>query len=139
MIIKNKFRGGLMPKAKRKKTSKKKPTKAKKVNKKKTAKRIAMPKKPSTAFLSSALNEIEQQLNALQIDKKKTERDLYLLALDVNDTQNEENQLRDQISKLVQKESHLNSKKTRLKTEMQTLEEKINKVTRINAEMKGME
>jgi len=128
-----------MPKAKRKKTSTKKPTKTKKVNKKKTAKRIAMPKKPGTAFLSSALNEIEQQLNALQIDKKKTERDLYLLALDVNDTQNEENQLRDQISKLVQKESHLNSKKTRLKTEMQTLEEKINKVTRINAEMKGME
>ena len=129
-----------MPKKKRKKTSKKKTTKktkTKKRAKKRTVKRTA-PKKTSAEFLSSALKEIEQQLNALQGQKKGMERDLYLLALDFNDTQNEENKLRDRISKLVQRESGLNTKKTKLKSEMQSLQEKITKVTQINAEMKGM-
>lgn len=125
-----------MPKKKGKKTSKKK---TKRKVKKKKAVRHNAPKKAGSEFLSSALKEIEQQLSSLHSQKKGMERDLYLLALDFNDTQNEENKLRDRISKLVQKESHLNTKKTKLKSEMQSLQEKITKVTRINAEMKGME
>ncbi|PJA19843.1 MAG: hypothetical protein COX63_01235 [Candidatus Diapherotrites archaeon CG_4_10_14_0_2_um_filter_31_5] len=125
-----------MPKKKVKKTSKKKTVK-KTTAKKRTVKKTA-PAKTSAEFLSSALKEIEQQLGALQGQKKGMERDLYLLALDFNDTQNEENQLRDKISKLVERESHLNTKKTKLKSEMQSLQEKITKVTQINAEMKGM-
>jgi len=113
--------------------------KKKVVRKKSTKKRITVPKKAGSEFLSSALKEIEQQLEALQDTKKKMERELYLLALDFNDTQNEENVLRDKISKLVQKESHLNTQKTKIKTDVQSLQEKINKVTQINAEMKGME
>ena len=127
-----------MPKKKGKKTSKKETKKKKKAVRKKAVKKVS-PAKTSSAFLSSALKEIEQQLAALQSQKKSMERDLYLLALDFNDTQNEENKLRDKISKLVQKESHLNTNKTKLKSEMQSLQEKITKVTQINAEMKGME
>jgi chromosome segregation ATPase len=127
-----------MPKKKKKKTSKKKTIKRarKKVRK---AREPARVKKTSNEFLSSALREIEQQLDALKAQKKAMERELYLLALDFNDTQNEENALRDKISKLVQKEAQLNTKKTRIKEEMQALQEKINKVTKINAEMRGME
>ncbi len=128
-----------MPKKKKKTSGKKKTTK--KTRKKKTTKKTIKPKlqKKSKEFLSSALTEIEHQLESLQSTKKQMERDLYLLALDFNDTQNEENKLRDKISKLVQKETQLNTKKTELKAGMQELQEKINKVTRIDAEMKGME
>ncbi len=123
-----------------KKSSNKSKAKKKKVVRKKSVKKIVVvPKKAGSNFLSSALKEIEQQLEALHINKKKMERELYLLALDFNDTQNEENVLRDKISKLVQKEAHLNTRKTKIKTNVQSLQEKINKVTRINAEMKGME
>ncbi len=127
-----------MPKSKKKKTSKKMPVKKTKKKRTVTA-RSPVKKSSSKEFLSSALKEIEQQLGALKGDKKKLERELYLMALDVNDTQNEENLLRDKISKLVQKEAHLNTKKTKSESELESLQEKINKVTKINTEMKGME
>jgi len=126
--------------AKKKKTSaSKKIKKTLKVKKKTTVKTPAVNTASSKQFLSSALREIEQQLEMLKTQKKQMERDLYLLALDYNDTQNQENSLRDSISKLVQREAHLSTKKTKIESDMKGLQEKITKVTRINSEMKGME
>ncbi|MFH1663902.1 MAG: hypothetical protein ABH986_03790 [archaeon] len=127
-----------MAKVKKKKAPKTS-KKTKKPVKVTTIKAVARQEKPNKEFLSSALREIEQQLEMLKSHKKQMERELYLLALDFNDTQNQENQLRDRISKLILKESQLNTHKTKVESEMKNVEEKINKVTRIDSEMKGME
>jgi chromosome segregation ATPase len=138
MRIKNYFRGEPMPK-KKKKTSKKevKQTVKKKVSRK-TAKKDIESKGQSKEFLASALNELEEQTRNLKNQKRTMERELYLLALDFNDTQKEETKLKEKIAKLVHIEETLNAKKTKTKSELDSLNEKITKVDKINAEMKGV-
>ncbi|MBU2476988.1 hypothetical protein KKG83_05960 [Candidatus Micrarchaeota archaeon] len=127
-----------MPK-KKKKTSKKEVKKTvKKKASRKTSKKEVAKKGSSKEFLASALNELEEQTRNLKNQKRTMERELYLLALDFSDTQKEENKLKEKIAKLVHSEETLNAKKIKTKSDLDALNEKITKVDKINAEMKGV-
>lgn len=112
----------------------KKKRKGKAGKKKKTKKSTASHIK-SKSLLAEALKDIEAELTRLKLEKCGTENDLRRLANSIENTQDQELELKNKINKLVLTEEQLNLKKMQLIEKIEKVKQKIEKVTQIGAEM----
>jgi len=90
------------------------------------------------SVLKEALKDIARELGQLREEKEDLEGTLDSIAMDITTTQNEEVQLKDQVRKLNSVESALALKRSRLRTKLEGIKTKIQKVRQLSAKMESL-
>lgn len=122
--------------SKKKKGKKGKAVKKRKVKPKKKGRKKSLPQEiKAHSLLSEALKDIEAELERMRIEKTETEKQLKRYAESIEDTQEQEIELKSRISGLQNREDQLAVKRGRLMEKIVRLKQKIEKVTQIGAEM----
>ncbi|MDO8510589.1 MAG: hypothetical protein Q7S55_00325 [Nanoarchaeota archaeon] len=87
-------------------------------------------------LLDAALRDLNKELSGLRSSRKKLEMKMTELSDNLGSTQNKEITLRTQISDLMKKETNLTKKKTLTKDKLVDIDQKIEKVRAIQADLK---
>lgn len=87
-------------------------------------------------LLDAALRDLNKELSGLRSSRKKLEMKMTELSDNLGSTQSKEIALRTQISELMKKETNLTKKKTSTKDKLVDIDQKIEKVRAIQADLK---
>ncbi|MEK6939827.1 MAG: hypothetical protein AABX31_03800 [Nanoarchaeota archaeon] len=90
------------------------------------------------ALLDAALRDLNRELSGLRSSRRKLETKMAELSDNLGSTQNKEIALRTQISDLMKKETNLTKKKSLAKDKMADIDQKIEKVRSIQADLKSV-
>jgi len=90
------------------------------------------------ALLDAALRDLNRELSGLRSSRRKLENKMAELSDNLGSTQTKEISLRSQISELMKKETNLIKKKTTAKDKMVDIDQKIEKVRSIQADLKSV-
>jgi len=90
------------------------------------------------ALLDAALRDLNRELSGLRSSRKKLENKMAELSDNLGSTQTKEISLRTQISDLMKKETTLTKKKSTAKDKIADIDQKIEKVRSIQADLKSV-
>ncbi len=90
------------------------------------------------ALLDAALRDLNRELSGLRSSRRKLEMKMAELSDNLGSTQNKEISLRSQISELMKKEATLTKKKASTKDKIVDIDQKIEKVRAIQADLKSV-
>lgn len=90
------------------------------------------------ALLDAALRDLNRELAGLRSSRRKLETKMAELSDNLGSTQTKEIALRTQISELMKKETNLTKKKTTTKDKIVDIDQKIEKVRAIQADLKSV-
>ena len=88
------------------------------------------------ALLDAALRDLNRELSGLRSSRRKLEAKMAELSNNLGSTQTKEISLRTQISELMKKEANLTKKKSLAKDKIVDIDQKIEKVRAIQADLK---
>ena len=89
-------------------------------------------------LLDAALRDLDRELSGLRSSRRKLESKIAELSDNLGSTQTKEISLRNQISELMKKEATLTKKKTSTKDKLVDIDQKIEKVRAIQADLKSV-
>ena len=89
----------------------------------------------SHSALSSAIKDLETELNSLSKEKTTSKRLLDSIISAVNIDRSKERELQQRIARLIEKEADLNEKKKKLQVKIERVSDKISKISKIKSEM----
>jgi chromosome segregation ATPase len=99
----------------------------------KRAKKVS--KKGKDPVLGSAIRDLDAEINVLSRQKSSIKGDLERVSSAVNIDRNVEKQLQEKIARLSEREAQLSGKKKKLQTNLDSISDKMNKVSKIKSEM----
>ncbi len=91
---------------------------------------------PKTILISAALKDISRELSNLQKKRKEIGKSLQLTVDNLSFTQSKELNLRNKLSSLISKEDKLADMKDKLQQDINSLKQKIEKVSKIRQDLK---
>ena len=99
-------------------------------------KRVGKTRKVSQkSALSGAIRDLENEINKLGKDKSNLKRMLSSIASSINVDHSKERELQQEIARLIEKEAQLNQRKKNLQAKIDSVADKLNKISKIKSEM----
>lgn len=106
---------------------------------KRTTRRVVSKKRVSTSgkksSLSSAIRELESEIKNLNREKSDLKRDSRKTAGSLQSSRNQERALQQKIAQIIEKQARLNQRKKNLQVKIDRDADKINKISKIKAEI----
>jgi len=91
-----------------------------------------------SSALSGAIKDLNEEIQKASKEKSTLKKNLENISTAINVDRSKEKELQEKIAKLIQREASLNERKKKLESDIDRLSEKINKVSKIKAEMKDI-
>ncbi len=88
--------------------------------------------------LSGAIKDLNEEIQKASREKSALKKNLENISGAINVDRSKEKELQERIAKLIQREASLNERKKKLESDIDRVSEKINKVSKIRAEMKDI-
>ena len=91
-----------------------------------------------SSALSGAIKDLNAEIQKASKEKSTLKKNLENISGAINVDRSKETELQERIAKLIQREASLNERKKKLESDIDRVSEKINKVSKIRAEMKDI-
>lgn len=95
-------------------------------------------KKSKDPVLGSAIKDLDSEIKELARQKSSMKGDLERVSSAINVDRTVEKQLQERIARLNEKEAQLAGKKKKLQTNLDSIADKMNKVSKIKSEMSDL-
>lgn len=103
-----------------------------------TKKRTIKKKPEKNSALSGAIKDLEKEIQSALKEKTTLKKTLENVAGAINIDRTKEKELQEKIARLMEKEASLNARKKKLESQIDTVSDKISKITKIESEMKDI-
>src|SRR3989344_1454827 len=113
---------------------------SKKVKKVKSGKKVKTKPSASPRFsaFSEAIHDLDIELRALSKQKEAMHRSLSETGSEIDSDRTKGKELQERIARLAEQEAHLNEKKKKLQSSLDSVSDKMNKISKIKSEMSDL-